>query len=206
MNRPAPSQAILEELTRTRFEPDLQAMAWAFETVIDEGAPLCNEDFSHLRTASIGWLWTNEPNSRHGRSILATCELTGSIMGSKWQRARMEHQILEWFDDMPDFILTFFAPVVAMMEDREFMALVEHELYHAGQMKDEFGSPKFSRSTGKPLFAMRGHSVEEFTGVVDRYGATSPELEEMVEMINRGPSIGQVRLSIACGNCLRLVK
>lgn len=205
MNRPAPSEALLQEFTRSLFEPDLQAMAWAFETVIDEGSPLCNEDFAHLRGASIGWLWTNEPNSRHGRSILATCELTGSIMGSKWQRARMEHQILEWFEDMPDFILTFYAPAVAMMEDREFMALVEHELCHAGQALDLFGSPKFNRQTGRPIYALRGHDVEEFVSVVRRYGSTSPELDAMLEAVQEGPELSMPSIARVCGNCLRLV-
>lgn len=205
MIRPAPSMSILSELARTRFEPDQSAVLWAFETLIDDGAQLCNEDFSHLRNASIGWLWTNEPNSRHGRSILATCEMGSSIMGSKWQRARAEHQLLEWFDDMPDFILTFFAPAVAMMEDREFMALVEHELCHAGQAKDEFGNPKFSRSTGKPIYSMRGHDVEEFVSVVRRYGSTSPELDAMLEAVQGSPEIPLPGIARACGNCLRLV-
>jgi len=31
------------------------------------------------------------------------------------------------------------------------MALIEHELNHAAQETDAFGSPKFSRSTGRPV-------------------------------------------------------
>lgn len=205
MIRPAPSTAIMQELARAVFEPDREAVSWVFETLIEEGSPLCNEDFAHLRGASLGWLWTNEPNSRHGRTILATCELGVAGMGSKWQRARVEHQLMEWFDIMPDFILTFFAPAVAFMEDREFMAIVEHELCHAGQARDEFGNPKFSRSTGLPVYAMRGHDVEEFVSVVRRYGSTSPELDAMIEAANSGPEIPITGIARACGNCLRLV-
>ncbi|WFU46213.1 putative metallopeptidase [Sinorhizobium terangae] len=46
------------------------------------------------------------------------------------------------------------------------MALVEHELYHAAQETDASGAPKFSRSTGRPVFVIRGQDVEEFVGVV----------------------------------------
>nr|WP_271894430.1 putative metallopeptidase [Phyllobacterium sp. IY22] len=47
---------------------------------------------------------------------------------------------------------------------------MEHELYHAGQDRDSFGAPKFRKSTGLPVFILRGHDIEEFIGVVRRYG------------------------------------
>jgi len=48
---------------------------------------------------------------------------------------------------------------------------LEHELYHIVQSVDEFGAPKFNRDTGMPTLTLRGHDVEEFVGVVRRYGA-----------------------------------
>ena len=39
---------------------------------------------------------------------------------------------------------------------------------------------KFNKDTGQPVLTLRGHDVEEFTGVVRRYGA-SKEVQELVD-------------------------
>lgn len=85
--------------------------------------------------------------------------------------------------------------------DAEFCALIEHELYHASQERDAFGAPKFSKSTGKPVFTLRGHDIEEFVGVVRRYGAEATHVKALVDAANAGPEIANVRISQACGTC-----
>jgi hypothetical protein len=42
---------------------------------------------------------------------------------------------------------------VASRDDATFCALVEHELSHCGQERDEFGMPRFKKSTGLPAFS-----------------------------------------------------
>jgi hypothetical protein len=81
------------------------------------------------------------------------------------------------------------------------MALLEHELYHAGQERDGFGAPKF-RKSGLPAFAMRGHDVEGFVGVVRRYGMIDCGVRAMVEAARKSPEIAAVRIAQACGTCL----
>ena len=66
--------------------------------------------------------------------------------------------------------------------------------------------PKFSKQTGRPVFAIRGHDVEEFVGVVERYGAEATNVQALVRAANKGPSIAQAAIANACGNCLRLVR
>ena len=80
------------------------------------------------------------------------------------------------------------------------MALAEHEMYHCGQERDEFGAPKF-RKSGLPAFAMRGHDVEQFVGVVRRYGAGAAGVMAMVDAANRPPEIADIRIAQACGTC-----
>jgi hypothetical protein len=84
--------------------------------------------------------------------------------------------------------------------DAEFCALIEHELYHIGHMKDAFGQPAFTRD-GLPKIGMRGHDVEEFTGVVRRYGA-SEDVAKMVKAAQSTPEVAKLNIATACGTCL----
>ncbi|MCJ8056795.1 hypothetical protein GB928_028955 [Shinella curvata] len=114
-------------------------------------------------------------NTRKGKRVISQCE-TGTSQGAmgKWAKARIEQQITEWFGFVPDFIITLDANYCARCGDAEFMALVEHELYHAAQDVDSFGAPKFNSMTGRPVFTIRGHDVEQLIGAVRRYGADAP--------------------------------
>lgn len=202
MTRPRPPANLLEETILPVFTPAPELLAWAIATFIDPDAPLHNPDHLHLLAARVGMLWTNVANARNGRSIVGQCEFKppGGTMG-KWARARAESQILGWFGEKPDFLITLDASYASACSDDEFCALLEHELYHAGQAKDEFGAPAFSRD-GMPVFAMRGHDVEEFIGVVKRYGADAAHVRELVEAANRQPEIAAARIGGVCGTCL----
>jgi hypothetical protein len=186
-----------------RPAPDLEE--WARETFIAETARLHNPDHFHLNQAVIGFLWTNEENSRASRTVLGQCEIMPPMAMGKWQRARALAQMEDWFGDCPHFVITIHAGAASSMDDASFMALVEHELYHAAQARDQFGFPKFSKQTGLPVWAIRGHDVEEFVGVVARYGAAAAGVEEMVRVANKGPEIAPAAIARACGTCLRAV-
>lgn len=190
-----------ENLT-TLFVPAPELEAWARGALIEEGAPLVNEDHAHLRDATLGFLWTTLPNRRQGRMILGQAEV-GQPRGTmgKWPMGRAEQQLVEWFEDVPDFVITIDASYSAQCTDAEFCALIDHELYHCGQDIDAFGQPKFTQE-GRPKFAMRGHDVEEFVGIVRRYGADAAHVRELVEAAQGKPEIANVRISQACGTCL----
>jgi hypothetical protein len=121
----------------------------------------------------------------------------------KWQKARAEQQIVEWFDHVPDFVLTFDAGYAESCNDAHFCALIEHELYHCGQERDEFGMPRFKKSTGLPAFCIRGHDIEEFVGVVRRYGPDASGVRAMIEAAAEGPTIAAADIGFACGTCQR---
>ena len=73
----------------------------------------------------------------------------------------------------------------------------------AKAVKDEFGAPKFNQQTGRPSFTMRGHDVEEFVGVVRRYGAEATGVRALVDAANAGPEIAAADIAQCCGTCLR---
>lgn len=199
MNRPVPPAEIFDNPAEPVFIPAPDLIEWLQHTFIADGAPLQNEDHKHLAWASLGALWTNVPNGRAGRRVIGQCEM-GLPPMSKWGRARVERQLLDWFGEVPNFVLTFDAEYARDCGDAEFMALVEHELYHAGQERDPFGAPKF-RKNGLPAFAIRGHDVEEFVGVVRRYGASASGVQEMVNAAIAGPHIADAKIAQACGTC-----
>lgn len=174
---------------------------WIFQTFIDDGAPLANPDHEHLQDARIGVLWTSAPNGKHGRAIVGQAEFCKGGGAGKWSRGRAEQQIRAWFGDMPDFIITLFAPYADAANDATFCALVEHELSHCGQERDEFGVPKFTKNG--PAYCMRGHDVEEFVGVVRRYGADAAGVRALIDAAAEGPTIAGADIGFACGNCLK---
>lgn len=202
LNRPRPPDGLFS-IDGLRFVPAPGLVEWLFRTFIETDAPLFNEDHQHLQSATIGALWTSVENARHGRRIVGMCE-TGKPAGSmgRWGKARAEQQITEWFDGIPDFILTFDASYAATCSDETFCALVEHELYHAGQEPDEFGLPRFKKD-GMPAFAIKGHDVEEFLGVVRRYGADAAGVTALIDAAKSGPLIAAADIGFACGNCAR---
>ncbi|PZQ55752.1 MAG: hypothetical protein DI555_06920 [Novosphingobium pentaromativorans] len=204
MNRPYPPHdlATLSDLEMLhRFVPAPDLLDWIRATFLDEVSPLFNVEHVHLRDADLGVLWTNCDNSKQMRTVIGQAELMPPMAMGKWQRARAIQQVEEWFDGMPDFLLTFSAPAAAGMDDPSFCALVEHELYHCAQKRDKYGMPAFNKDTGKPILVMRGHDVQEFVGVVERYGAIDPEVAAMVAAANRTPTIGRASIANMCGTC-----
>lgn len=201
--RPHPDLDIVGADVPERFVPDADVADWIRETWIAADGALANEDHAHLLDARIGVLWTNVINSRQMRQVLGTAEIP-QVMGGAWKRGRHEQQLRDWFHMVPDFVLTFFAPEVATLDDASFCALIEHELYHCAQAEDLFGAPKFSRD-GRPIFAIRGHDSEEFTGVMRRWGleATGRGTQELVAAALQPPAITRAQLDLACGTCRR---
>lgn len=199
--RPYPPQAHIGG-----FRPAPELAEWALRTFVAPNGPLANPHHEHLADADIACLWTDVDNSRQQRTVLATAELMppGGSMG-KWVKARMAQQIEEWFGTMPDFLITVSTLPALNMDDAAFCALVEHELYHCAFELDEFGSMKRRRDSGLPVWAMRGHDVEEFAGVVERYGLPSTAAACLEGAIKRGPTIARADIAGACGTCLRMV-
>lgn len=205
LTRPQPPEHVsLPEMGDGQFCPAPDVMEWLRATFIDQDSILRNDDHAHLRSAHIGVLWTNVANGRRGRSIIGTCEMLPPMAMGKWAKARMMQQIQNWFHPyipggVPDFIITLYAPYCARADDASFCALLEHETYHAGQEQGADG-PKFGQD-GRPKYAIRGHDIEEFTGVVRRYGAKAAQADVFVTAATQGPQISQAEMDWACGSC-----
>jgi len=202
-DRPMPPAGMLElsEFTDlgVRLTPAPEMWAWISEQVLADTGSIHNPDHAHLIDADIGVLWASSSFAKQGRVIVGQAEQLMFRAGG-WQKARQEQQILDWFGRVPAFLITLAADYCAQCSDAEFCALVEHELYHIAQAKDAFGAPKFTQE-GLPKLEMRGHDVEEFVGVVRRYGA-SQGVQQLVDAAMKPAEVAKINISRACGTCL----
>lgn len=211
-HRPAPPASVAERSwvndgTGDLFIPAPDVTAWIFATFLTPGGPLWNADHEHLELAQIGVLWTNIALSHQQRHIVATAEMP-MTQGNAWKRGRAQQQLREWFPHFmngshaePDFLITLSAPDLVEAPDRAFCGVIEHELYHCGQLKID-GAPRFHKD-GTPMYGILGHDSEEFVGVVRRYGlaASSPGTRALVDAAQRSPELGGDEIAFACGTC-----
>jgi hypothetical protein len=204
VTRPRPPQSFVESKSfHDSFIPAEGVYEFVQEVLVKDGAALRNEDHFHLLTADIRFLWAAGGFEKQQRYVIGQTEQLTFRCGP-WQKRRQEQQFYAWFGDVPEFLITLDAMYCATCSDLEFMALLEHELYHIGQERDEFGAPKFYRDSGLPKLCIRGHDVEEFTGVVRRYGP-SFEVHQMMQAAQAKPELSPVSIAHACGTCLRRV-
>jgi hypothetical protein len=139
-------------------------------------------EHSHLREgeAEIEWLLRTNPKVQGGRQILGTCYLP-SVQGQlkdffMWMVERQ-------FGRIPHFLIVLDKGYWDQSGPRAREILVYHELCHAKQAVDQYDAPKFDKD-GRAVWALRGHDVEEFTSVVERYGAWNADIQHFVSAAN----------------------
>ena len=181
------------------FAPTPDVWEWLQAEILADTGSIHNEDHAHLLDADIRVMWASSAFSKKGRTVVGQAEQVAFRAGG-WQKARMEQQMFDWFGCVPAYIITLAADYCAQCSDADFCALVEHELYHIAHANDKYGQPAFTKE-GAPKLEMRGHDVEEFVGVVRRYGA-SPDVQALVDAANKPAEVGKLNISRACGTCL----
>lgn len=202
-SRPLPPAALMGEDAPlwTTLAPAPEVRDWVAAQLLQDGGAIHNPDHSHLIDADLEFMWASQAFAKQGRTVLGQCEEVAFRAGG-WQKARQEQQLYEWFGRTPKFIITLAADYCSQCSDTEFCALVEHELFHITHLNDKFGSPAFTQD-GLPKLGLRGHDVEEFIGVVQRYGP-SEDVRRMIEAAKGAPSVGASSIAHACGTCLKI--
>ncbi|WP_280041260.1 putative metallopeptidase [Pseudomonas sp. Hg5Tf] len=181
------------------LRPAPDVWEWIQQEILAATGSIHNEDHAHLIDANIGVLWASSGFAKQGRVVLGQAEQVMFRAGG-WQKARQEQQMRDWFGDVPEYLITLAADYCAQCTEAEFCALVEHELYHIAQATDQYGAPKFTQE-GLPKLQMRSHDVEEFVGVVRRYGA-GEDVQQLIDAASRPPEVAKINISRACGTCL----
>lgn len=198
MSRPMPPADLLESPWLT-LSPAPEVWDWVQRAILADTGSIHNPEHAHLIDANIGVLWASSSFNKKGRSVLGQAEQL-MIRAGGWQKARQEQQMRAWFGEEPAFLITLAGDYCAQCSEAEFCALVEHELYHIAHKADKYGAPAFG-DDGMPKLEMRGHDVEEFIGVVRRFGA-SHDVQQLIDAASRPPEVAKINISRACGTCL----
>ncbi len=205
--RPMPPASLLDNVMCT-LKPAPEIGAWVRENLLAEDGPIHNPAHQHLIDADIKYLWASSGVSKQQRLVIGQAEKV-SFQSGGFRRAREEQQLVEWFGYIPDFLITLDASYCATASDVDWCALVEHEHFHIAHLQNGFGQPAFTKD-GLPKLGIKGHDVEEFVGVVERYGAGSADsaVNRMARAAMARPLVSEASISAACGTCgarLRLV-
>ncbi len=203
MDRPYPPSSLLELSDLSdfgiRLTPAPEVWEWIQAEILATTGSIHYEAHAHLIDANVGVLWASSAFAKKGRTVLGQAEQL-MIRAVGWQKARQEQQMRDWFGEEPEFLITLAADYCAQYTEAEFCALVEHELYHIAHKLDKYGAPAFTQD-GLPKLEMRGHDVEEFVGVVRRYGA-SHDVQQLIDAASRPPEVAKINISRGCGTCL----
>ncbi|MDN8612781.1 putative metallopeptidase [Variovorax ginsengisoli] len=185
-----------------QFKPAPEVLEWIGREILAEDGRIHNPDHAHLIDADLEVLWAPGGFQKQMRTVIGQAEEVTFRAGG-WQKMRQEEQFLAWFDRLPTFLITLDAHYAAQCSDVDWCALVEHELYHLAHKKDEFGAPVFTKD-GLPKIGIRGHDVEEFVGVVRRYGVGDPNgaIAQLARAAGSRPEVRLADVAGACGTCL----
>lgn len=207
--RPFPPQDLIdkaEEDESIRLAPAPDLMNWVIKNFLTIGGPLHNPDHDHIaellhdNEEFLACAWASSACVAKKRMVLGQCEKVMFNQGG-WKKARQEQQMRDWFGYVPVYLITIDASYCDQATDRDFCALIEHELYHIGVERDGDGEPLYSEMTGLPKHYLAGHDVEEFVGVVKRWGADE-SVKRLIEVAKQAPFVSDVNISKCCGTCL----
>ncbi len=93
--------------------------------------------------------------------------------------------LLNTFGRIPDFLVLLDKDYWRGEGDLAREILMFHEMCHMVHKEDRDGEPRYDES-GRPVFGLVGHDVEEFSKTVARYGAYSPEIREFIAAAESG--------------------
>jgi len=130
-----------------------------------------------LSAATIAFIFRDEEIRDKGKVVAASAHLP-RLQGpaaKHWGRF-MEWSLVRLLGCVqPDFVILIDRNLWEGLDLSQRVAIIDHELCHTGQARDEEGHLRFNRVTGAPIWEIRGHDLEEFNGVIARHGVAWDE-------------------------------
>lgn len=130
---------------------------------------------------------TEEVLSYIREAQVSICYLSSEL--KKTDNGRIVHAVCEKVDDKfkwsipADFTITVFEPNVRGMSEDQIRILLFHELLHI----------KIDYADGEEKYSIRGHDIEDFRYIIDRFGANWSEVD------NEDPMVFRASISIDNG-------
>jgi hypothetical protein len=161
---------------------------------VSRGGIFFDREHEHLQRATVGILWAASVHVDKGSVKAGTAQLVKRGEPRKWSDAVVACFLHEHFGpNLPTFRITLSAPICAEYDDREFFALVDHELSHCGVARcPHSGAPLFSEATGETIWKGRPHDAETFEGTTERWGAAASGSAGVVAAALKRPRFGWV--------------
>lgn len=178
------------------FARDRELEDFVRNEFLGRGGLFFDMEHGHLgnRHNRVGFLWMSSLHVDKGSVKAGTAQLVKRGEPHKWGEVFRTAALLEMFEgNLPTFLITLSAPICATYDDREFFALIDHELSHCAVAKDEWGAPKFNEQTGEPVWRMRPHDHEGFAGTTERWGAQATGAAGIVAAGTKKPRFQWVR-------------
>jgi len=154
---------------------------------------LIADHHQHLDTAlnenvSLTYLFIDPPPKKNGKTVLGMCKKLSSLP------AYLSRRLAGEYSTDPLFAIVISLEAWKILEPKQKIALVDHELCHCKIEIDEEGETKLG---------VEPHDIEEFKAVVLRHGLWLNDLVEFVDAAERSkqanlfePSEGAERASI----------
>ncbi len=200
--RPYPPEWIFA-LDTPNFAPAPELWRWIKYIFLNPEHKLFNPDHAHLGAfyyPQIAVMWAKGGFKKQGRFVVGQTEKI-MINAGGWKKERQEEQFYQWFNDLPEYLITIDATYAQQANDVDFCALIEHELYHIGVERDEDGEIIYSDMTGLPKHYLAGHDVEVFFGETKRWGADE-SVKRLLEIAKNAPFVSETNIAACCGNCV----
>lgn len=136
---------------------------------------LIHEHHSHLRDAKIALAWhAGWKADVDGRVVLGRCKRASDL----------DRQLSEF-----DFVIIlnreFWTAPEVTIEQKQ--ALLDHELCHAEVVIDPTSDEPHEDESGRTVYRIRRHDIEEFSEIVERHGCYKKDLEQFAAALLRGP-------------------
>lgn len=145
----------------------------------------CDEFFDLKEwSPSIVILMRDEAVVQGGRMVLGAVHLP-CVQGKLNSLFQWMLRLVSEVDD-PDFVMILDNVFWESATAKEREILIFHELCHIELKRDKDGDVMLDDDTGRAKWKLRGHDVEEFSRVVERYGAYSEDLRQFKAALDKG--------------------
>ncbi|OTG95005.1 putative metallopeptidase [Acinetobacter sp. ANC 3832] len=207
--RPFPPTDLIdraEEQEAILLAPGIDLREWVINNFLTLGGVLHNPDHDHIAElihddeTFLAFAWASSAAVSKKRMVLGQCEKVMFNQGG-WKKARQEQQMRDWFGYVPIYLITIDASYCENITDLKFCRLIEHELYHIGVERDEYGEPIYSDTTGLPKHYLAGHDVEVFFGETKRWGMDE-SVKRLLEIAKNAPFVSETSIAACCGTCV----
>lgn len=144
---------------------------WLDTEVRDVATRLIEAHHPHLKQLKVAYIMKPEGTVSNGKVTAGMCIRCDD-------RAFLLHGT--------DFIMEIAKNIWDDAQPKFQEAIVDHELSHMGVKVDEHGVPARDPKTGRIRTYVKHHDMEEFEGVVERYGAYRKDLRSFLDSFKKG--------------------